>query len=223
MSIKASLGCIAIIGPFAITSLSALANLPSSRTKQSCNPIGRITQGTSANFRRGEVICEGDRITAPRNVRLLCFATTIEISIDEARVSEIDDSLCATAAAPGNPAVRPCNRTGISRLLCLVPKGPEEQFQLIEPDAVSLNPRPNISWESVAEAGSYTVQIVGPDLDWERTVVAATTEMAYPEDEKAMQEGHAYEVLVIANRPQESLQASKVVNIQTAGETVSLK
>ena len=121
------------------------------------------------------------------------------------------------------PAVRLCNRTGISRLLCLVPKGPEEQFQLIEPDAVSINPRPNISWVEVSATDSYTVRVIGSDLVWEKTVDAVMTEMDYPEDEEAMQEGHAYEVLVIANRPQESLQASKVVNIQTAGETVSLK
>lgn len=94
---------------------------------------------------------------------------------------------------------------------------------MIEPDAVSINPRPNISWVEVSAANSYTVRVVGPDLDWERTVVAAMTEIAYPEDEEAMQEGHAYEVLVIANRSQESLQASKVINVQTAGETVSLK
>lgn len=213
----------AIISLLAITSVSALANLPLSRTKQSCNPIGRITQGTSANFRRGEVVCEGDRITAPRNVRLLCFTNAVEVSIDETRMSEINDSLCAIATVPSNPSVRPCDRTGISRLLCLVPKGPEEQFQLIEPDAVSINPRPDISWVEVSAADSYTVRVVGPDLVWERTVDAVMTEMDYPENEEAMREGHAYEVLVVANRHEDSVTASKVVNIQTTGETISLQ
>ena len=188
------------------------------RESNTCHPIGRITQGETSNFRRGQVVCEGDVIQDPIDVEFLCFPGEI-ISLHGNTVM-VDSALCANATVP--QTVRHCDQTGISRLLCLIPKGPEEQFQLIEPDAVSANPRPLISWEEVPEAESYTVQVLGLGVAWQRTVEANVTVLSYPEEEASMIEGNAYEVIVVANRAQDSTTASRVVNIQQGEEVISL-
>ena len=108
-------------------------------------------------------------------------------------------------------------------MLCLIPKGPEEQFQVIAPNAISSNPRPTISWERIADAESYTVSIIGPDMSWQTNVEAEHIELTYPEAEPPLAAGSAYEILIIANRPQEPMVASRVVNIRAEGnEVISL-
>ena len=105
-------------------------------------------------------------------------------------------------------------------MLCLIPKGPEEQFQVIAPNAISSNPRPTISWERIADAESYTVSVIGPDMSWQTSVQAEHTELIYPEEERSLAANNAYEVLVVANRLQEPLIASRVVNIRAEGSDV---
>ncbi|MGB3291861.1 MAG: hypothetical protein WBB01_02585 [Phormidesmis sp.] len=186
-----------------------------------CNPIGAISRGSSDNFRRRETVCEGQVVRQPREVQFLCFSTGAMISLSGEDVP-ISESTCENATV-SNPRVRPCPGLNIFGRLCLNPRGPEDQFQLIEPEAVSENPRPAISWEAVAEAESYTVQVTGPYISWERTVDGESTELSYPEDEPSMVEGNAYEVIVLASRPDTVVTASKVVNIQSHSELISLK
>jgi hypothetical protein len=201
---------------------TSLISSPSSATplsKQSaCNPIGRITEGTSANFAQGQVVCAGDVISEPTDVVFLCFSNATLIPITGADVV-IAQETCSERVAASIPPVRACDRNGISRLLCLIPKGPEEQFQLLEPDVVSSNPRPTISWEAVSGADAYVVKIIGPDIDWQMTVNAQNTELVYPQTQPSLTAGNAYEVLVIANRDV-PIVASKIVNIQSGGEPV---
>lgn len=210
----------------AVAALSALlipegsrSVMAQDRESNTCHPIGRIAQGSSENFRRGQVICEGDVIRTPRDVEFLCFPGELVVPLSGTTI-EVNSSLCANATVP--PTARRCNRTGIAGLLCRIPKGPDEQFQLIEPDAVSANPRPLIAWEEVSEAESYTVQVLGPGVAWERTVEANVTVLLYPDEEASMIEGNAYEVIVVANRARESITASRVVNIQQGEEVISL-
>jgi hypothetical protein len=187
-----------------------------------CDPIGRITDGTSENFNRGQVVCEGDVISEPNEVVFLCFANAALISLS-GRDIVISQDICSQSVSATTPSARTCDRTGISRLLCLIPKGPDEQFQLLEPDVISSNPRPLISWQSVEGTESYTVSVLGPDLTWERTIGAESTELDYPTQEASMAAGNAYEVLVIANRPQ-PVTASRIVNVQDDGaESLSLR
>lgn len=216
---QAVVGLIAI-SPIFFASSQNSANSADVPVKQFCqNPIGRITHGSSENFRRGETVCEGDVVLEPREVQFLCFSSSSLVSLSGEAVTVTQDT-CESATA-SNPRVRPCSRLRIGRF-CLIPKGPEEQFQLIQPDAVSENPRPAISWLAVAEAETYTVRVLGPDISWERTVDAEATELSYPEEEVSMTTGNAYEVFVIAEMPQNSITASKVVNIQLNDELISL-
>jgi hypothetical protein len=215
------------IGVFwAVTSpigLMSTANPATPLNKQiPCDPIGRITQGTSSNFNRGQVICAGEVISDPSEVVFLCFTNAALVPISGRDVT-ISQETCRDRVAANPSPVRACDRTGLSRLLCLVPKGPGEQFQLIEPDVINTNPRPIISWQAVEGTETYTVSVFGPDLTWERTIGAEFTEIAYPEQEASMTAGNAYEVLVTANR-QEPLTASRIVNVQGEGvESLSLR
>lgn len=193
-----------------------------SDTKQICDPIGRIAQGSSRNFRRAQIVCSGNTITNPQGMQFLCLANGALVHLVDGQNVLISEATCRQNLATESPRVRQCSRRGISRLLCIIAKAPEEQFQLIEPEAVSQNPRPAISWEEVSEAESYVVQVIGPNIAWQRTTPANITEMVYPVDEPSLNEGNAYEVIVVANLPEASFTASKVVNI-TDDETISLK
>lgn len=187
---------------------------------QRCDPIGRITQGSSANFRRGQIVCSGTTLTELQDIEFLCFSNSITIPLTGDAVV-VDTETCSRQRI-GQARERSCNRAGIARLLCFVPKGPNEQFLVIEPDTLTVSTRPAIVWEAVEDATSYTVRVAGPELEWERTAAANVTQLAYPAEENPLTVGDAYEVIVIAHRDSEAYLASKVVNIQD-DEMISLR
>ena len=188
-----------------------------------CDPIGRIADGSSQNYRRGQVICSGAEIQAPDEVQFLCFLNGAVVPLTGESIIVTAATCSAENTAVTAPAVRTCDRTGFGRILCFIPKGPEEQFQVVTPDTISSNPRPTISWERVADAESYTVNVVGPDMSWQINIGAEHTELTYPEAQPSLAAGNAYEVLVVANRSQDPIIASRVVNIRAEGnEVISL-
>lgn len=186
----------------------------SAQALPTCDPIGRISDGSSQNYRRGQVVCSGSEIREPSNVQFLCFLNGIVVPLTGESITVTADT-CRVERTSGIPTTATCDRTGLGSVLCLISKGPEEQFQVITPNAISSNPRPTISWESVEDAESYTVNVIGPDMSWQTSVGAEQTELIYPEEERALAADNAYEVLVVANRSQEPLIASKVINIRT--------
>ena len=185
-----------------------------------CDPIGRIANGSSQNYRRGQVVCSGAEIQAPDEVQFLCFLNGAVVPLTGESIAVTAATCNADNTAPTSSAVRTCDRTGFGRILCFIPKGPEEQFQVITPDAISSNPRPTISWERVADAESYTVNVVGPNMSWQINVGAEHTELTYPEAQPSLTTGNAYEVLVVANRSQDPIIASRIVNIRAEGDTL---
>ncbi|MEO0704131.1 MAG: hypothetical protein AAF050_00400 [Cyanobacteria bacterium J06649_5] len=196
------------------------STLPASaQTLPVCDPIGRIADGSSQNYRRGQVVCSGSEIREPNDVQFLCFLNGIVVPLTGQSVTVTADT-CSVENTAAIPTTSTCNRTGLGRVLCLIPKGPDEQFQIITPNVISSNPRPTISWERVADAESYTVSVIGPDISWQMNVGAEHTELIYPEEERSLAADNAYEVLVIANRSQEPLIASRVVNIRAEGDAV---
>jgi hypothetical protein len=202
-----------VVNPMGFISVAS-PSTPFSK-QATCDPIGRITEGTSENFNRGQVVCEGDVISEPNEVVFLCFTNAALIPLSGRDIA-ISQETCSESVAASTAPARACDRTGISRLLCLIPKGPEEQFQLLEPDVVSSNPRPIISWEAVSGVDAYVVKVIGPDIDWEMRVDAENTELSYPEAQPSLTAGNAYEVLVVANG-ETPIIASKIVNIQSEG------
>lgn len=195
--------------------------LPSSaQSLPVCDPIGRIADGSSQNYSRGQVICSGAEIQAPDEVQFLCFLNGAVVPLTGESVIVTAATCSAENTAVTAPAVRTCDRTGFGRILCFIPKGPEEQFQVVTPDTISSNPRPTISWERVADVEYYTVSVIGPNMSWQTDVGAERTELSYPEEQPSLAAGNAYEVLVVANRLQEPIIASRVVNIRVEGDEV---
>ena len=114
---------------------------------------------------------------------------------------------------------------GIRRFLCFNPKTPgQAQFQVLEPDVVS-GPRPDIVWEAVPGAQSYTVHVTGSDIEWQRGTETATTSLAYPTDESPLTIGSAYELIVTAVVDGEvTASATTVVNVrETTAQQVTLQ
>ncbi|MBE9062252.1 hypothetical protein [cf. Phormidesmis sp. LEGE 11477] len=139
------------------------------------------------------------------------------------RTLTIDSDTCDQPTIGGNSSI--CHREGILRFLCFNPKTPEQsQFQVLEPDVVS-GPRPDIEWEAVPEAQSYTIYVVGSDIEWQRATETATTSLAYPADESPLTIGTAYEIIITAVVDEQiTASASTVVNVRdTAARRVTLQ
>jgi len=198
---------------FGSTLPASAQNLPT------CDPIGRIANGSSQNYRRGHVVCSGSEIREPDDVQFLCFLNGIVVPLTGQSVT-VTANTCSVENTAATPTTSTCDRTGLGRVLCLIPKGPEEQFQVITPNAISSNLRPTISWERVADAESYTVSVIGPDMSWQINVWAERTELIYPEAQPSLAVDNAYEVLVVANRSQEPIIASRVINIRAEDNEV---
>ena len=181
----------------------------------SCNPIGRIESGESDNYTRGEVVCSGSQILNPTNVSFWCFSNRRAIEITGTTFT-VNSTACSQGIAIENSGSTICNREGLNRLLCFIPKTPrEQQFQVLQPDVIS-GPRPEITWEAVPSAQSYRVYVVGTDIEWQREVPSGTS-LRYPSSERALTIGFAYEVIVAANQDDQiTASASKVVNVRDA-------
>ncbi|MEM8502242.1 MAG: hypothetical protein AAF716_03710 [Cyanobacteria bacterium P01_D01_bin.1] len=207
-------------GAFLIGSALVLPHANAQEQPQRCDPIGRITQGSSANFRRGQIVCSGTTLTELQDVEFLCFSSLTAIPLTGDSVV-VDTETCS-GQETDQARERLCNRVGIARLLCFIPKGPDEQFLVIAPDARTISTRPAIEWEAVEGVTSYTVMVAGPGVEWERTVAADVTQLSYPSEEEPLSVGNAYEVIVVAHQDTEMHLASKVVNVQ-GDETITLQ
>lgn len=207
-------------GALLVGSALVLPRAKAQEQTQRCDPIGRITQGSSANFRRGQIVCSGTTLSELQDVEFLCFGSSITIPLTGDAVV-VDTETCSRQRI-GEQSERSCNRVGIARLLCFVPKGPNEQFLVIAPDALTISTRPEIAWEAVEGVTSYTVMVAGPGLEWERTVAADVTQLSYPSEEEPLAVDAAYEVIVVAHQESEMHLASKVINVR-GDETITLR
>ena len=83
-----------------IYTVCALSTSPTVAQDEVCvEPIGRIIEGNSSNFRRGQTICSGQEIVAPEDVEFLCFTNRSIVDITDDVVVSAD--LCQSAAATG--------------------------------------------------------------------------------------------------------------------------
>ncbi|MEO0373272.1 MAG: hypothetical protein AAF329_01340 [Cyanobacteria bacterium P01_A01_bin.17] len=209
-----------LLGAFLIGSALAMPRADAQDQIQRCDPIGRVAQGSGANFRRGQIICSATTLTELQDFEFLCFnsAAVIPLTGD----SVVVNTETCSRQEPDQARERSCNRVGIARLLCFIPKGPNEQFLVIAPDARTISTRPAIEWEAVEDVTSYTVMMAGPGVGWERTVNANVTQLLYPSDEEPLAVGDAYEVIVVAHQDSEIYLASKVINVR-GDETITLQ
>lgn len=196
------------------------SSAPAQDNTRTCNRIGRIQAGQSAEYREAASVCAGSQITNPVGVEFLCFSSGEIIPIHETTI--VDSTFCSQSAAVEGTSRRVCDSRGIGYLFCFIRKGPEdEQFQVLRPDFIS-GPRPDIEWQSVPEAQTYTVRVVdGENLIWSRSADATT--LLYPPLEASLMIGKAYEVVVAANVDgQLTASASKSINISDTTAVVSL-
>ena len=183
---------------------------------RSCIPVGRVEAGTSDNYRqRGAIVCSGSQILNPVNIELWCFASRSSVRLNGDTLTA--DSACSDQISESDSTV--CSGEGVNPSLCFRPKTPvTRQFQILQPDVIS-GPTPLIEWELVPQAQSYTVYIVGPDVEWQQTTASDQTSLNYPATESPLTIGTAYEIVITANQDDQiTASASTVVNIR---DTVS--
>ncbi|MEM8810026.1 MAG: hypothetical protein AAGF01_28750 [Cyanobacteria bacterium P01_G01_bin.38] len=186
-----------------LTPQSALAQEPVER----CNPIARVTQGNGHNFEQGEIICSGTTLEGANNAQILCFINNTIFTLDE-RVEVISEQSCTTGEAA--TYTRQCEAESTAQ--CFIPKGPDNDFVITEPDIAVAPARPSLSWEAVESAEFYTVRLIGSDITWEHSVEGP--QLDYPVEEPSLQPG-AYRIVISANSSDEIIGvSSRVINVQ---------
>ncbi|MGB3766565.1 MAG: hypothetical protein WA947_08395 [Phormidesmis sp.] len=204
-----------VLAAFA-TALPSSAQTRAQACQQSDSYVARLDEGQS-NFEAGTIFCEGDVISNPVAVRLLCLTNRVRTPAFTGDSLTVNPDLCEQAAAARQSQSENCNSTGLRRMLCFIAKGPaDSQFQIFQPEFTS-GTRPDIAWESVPDAVLYTIYVAGPDVAWQRTVEADVTSLSYPEDEADLTVGVAHEVVINASgaEAQVNASASKVINVST--------
>lgn len=177
---------------FSRPNLQTRRNLSQLRCKE---PIARIINNTDRLLPEGSLLCKGDRLH-PRNgvkVEVLCRLNPGVLKLGSVIVSDI------CVAPPTQVEIQQC--TPQSRANCRIRKGPSEDRNaptLLNPySSAVLNTRPYFSWYAVTGATTYTVQVRGKGINWEKQV--GSTTLSYPKEQPAMQYGNVYKVSIIAN------------------------
>lgn len=184
--------------------------------KEACiKPIGRIYSSGDSSLPVGSLICRGDRIKPVngRTVKALCYLNGKFLHIKQ---NTIFDTL--NMCAPPKSVIV-CTGRNPSR--CNNPKSPEEQNAptLISPYGSSmLSTRPQISWNAVRSATSYTIIVSGYEFYWEKTVDKNTTTLLYPEEQKELPFGNTYKFTVIANMDDNSINSSETLVVSVLSE-----
>ena len=171
-----------------------LSNRRNTRSQVKCDPIGRVISDGDRRFKTGSLLCQGVRLQVAKGatVEVLCYANR--------KILRLKSSTDLDKCTPQATKMLPC--TPENKSYCPKPKGPREEGNIptiISPYSSSiLSHRPELSWYAVAEATSYTVQVKGAGVNWEKKV--KSTHLPYPKEQPALQFGNAYKIAVIANR-----------------------
>ncbi|MBD2441184.1 hypothetical protein [Nostoc sp. FACHB-110] len=192
-----------ILAPI-ILPLSSVWGQQKTLDRNSCyEPSGRVYSTGDRFLKVGKFLCLGQRINPIKGstVKVLCFLNRKFLYINQSTV--FDAQMCAP---PPNETVQ-CSVLNI--IACPRDyKGQDDEEN--EPIVTSpyggsiINNRPEISWNKVANADSYTVVVLGNGVEWERDVKDSTV-LPYPEDEKELQYGNTYTITVISNKGERPL------------------
>lgn len=171
-----------------------------------CEPIGRVLSEGDRHFAAGSLICKGDRLQSSTTVDVLCYLNRRILTLASGTVLSEDDR-----CVPQARKVQPCSTS--NRNNCPKPKGPGEGDNnpaIVSPyDNALLNGRPLLSWYAVAGANSYTVQVSGKGVNWQKIVTGNT--LVYPDSQPTMQFGNAYRITIVANGGDSPISASSSV------------
>lgn len=172
-------------------------------------PVGKIINDADRLLPAGSFLCKGDQLQ-PRNglkVKVLCLLN--------AGVVDLESGIVSAQCVPPPTQVQVQQCTPQSRANCRKRKGPGEDRNaptLLNPySSAVLNTRPFLSWYAVSGATSYSVQVRGKGVDWEKQV--STTKLPYPKEQPAMQYGNVYKVSIIANKADSPITYSSSVLI----------
>lgn len=194
---KLQIAAIASISMLLLLKTISAEGQPQTIARRGCiESNGRVIGAGDRYLRPGSRLCPGDRInpTNGSTVKILCYLNRNFLYIKQTTI--FDAQICATSSNE----VKRCSVENIDKCRRKL-KGPSDNNN--EPEVISpygssvLNPRPEISWYAVAGADSYTVQVEGNGVKWEKEV--KNTTLTYPKSREQLLYGNAYKITVIAN------------------------
>jgi hypothetical protein len=156
---------------------------------KNCFPVARIVMNKNNHLLPGSVICDGDPIRSmiKQGQQFICFLDNLGLTV------WTEKSQCALTLNQRD------RFGGSNNLIRPVPKGAEtDDFpQIIRPLGTALLRSPkSFAWYAVPGASTYSVEVLGADVKWERKV--AGTSMDYPKDLPLMRLGNSYKVTIFA-------------------------
>ncbi|BAB78317.1 hypothetical protein H6G49_29075 [Nostoc sp. PCC 7120 = FACHB-418] len=194
-----TVGFTAITSIMFFGSLSPVMGSPRTQAQVRCiEPIGRVISTGDRYMRSGSLLCPTDQISPKQGeeVKVLCYSSREHLLVEAGSNFPVRE-ICKP---PAFSSVRKC--TLLSPQDCPNRKGPnrrENAPNIIQPyGKVIINRRPLISWTAVPGATSYTVQLSGGEVKWEKEVVGTT--LSYPQDQQELSYGSANKIIVIANK-----------------------
>ncbi len=176
-----------------------------------CEPIAQVINTGDRYFSPGSYLCVGDRLQPEKGaiVKVLCYVNPSVLSLGSGIVSD--------KCAPPSKQYQAQQCTPQNRNNCRKRKGAGEEKNaptlIIPYTSTILNIRPSISWYAVTGATSYTVQLSGEGINWEKTV--SSTTLTYSKESPALEYGNVYKLTVIAKENDSPLAYSSSVLIMS--------
>lgn len=163
-------------------------------------PIAKIINNADRLLPAGSFLCKGDRLQQRNGAKIdvLCYLNP------GAGVLHLGSGNVSDKCFPPPTQQQAQQCTPQNRANCPKRKGPSGEDTnaptLLNPySSAVLNTRPFLSWYAVPKATSYTVQVRGKGVNWEKQV-GNTTVLPYPKEQPAMQYGNVYKFSIIANQ-----------------------
>lgn len=161
-------------------------------------PIAKIINNADRLLPAGSFLCKGDRLQQRNGAKIdvLCYLNP------GAGVLHLGSGTVSDKCVPPPTQQKAQQCTPQNRANCPKRKGPGEERNaptLLNPySSAVLNTRPYLSWYAVTGATSYSVQVRGKGVNWEKQV--GSTALPYPKEQPAMQYGNVYKISIIANQ-----------------------
>jgi hypothetical protein len=186
-------------------------------TEESCIPIARILSSGDRKFPPRSQLCENDVINPiSGEVNVLCYLNGRILSLVKGSVGK--------QCLPLSSSIHSCNTD--TRSSCLNLRGVESvnsySLRLITPYGILISDsRPTLSWTTVNEATSYTVQVQGNGVSW--SVDTKNSRLEYPPNQPPLQLANVYKISIIANQGEDPIIAtSTMVMLPPASKLVQI-
>lgn len=182
--------------------------------KPACESVGRVIK--SSIFPTGKVVCRSDLLNNAKGsvTEFLCFVG-LGLNLPTGWIA-------LNKCLPPSSQIRVCGAE--SQVSCIKSKGGQDNSPiLVRPYGSTLiDQRPVFSWSPVAKASSYTLEVKGKGVYWQKRL--KDTILPYPQDQSALGFGQAYQIVIIANQGETPVSVGKfAVNLLQENQVAHIR